>query len=153
VTYAETNDRRGAIVTAEVVGSVDLWTLSQRSPQKFQDRTWCNEVIVELANHTRSLHEAGFVHYDLKWRNILVTEVEPEVRIIDCPLGRAFDKSLPFHRRGVLKDLACLDRVTRFYLSRSQRLRFFLRYRGHDHLTREDKRILRRVLRFFRGRH
>ena len=152
VAFAETNDRRGAIVTEEVAGSVDLWTLSQRSPQIFRDRTWCNAIILELANHTRSLHDAGFVHYDLKWRNILVTEVEPKVRIIDCPLGRTFDKSVPLYHRGVVKDLACLDRVARFFLSRSQRLRFFLHYRGHKRLTREDRRILLRVLRFFQGR-
>ncbi|MEM7362592.1 MAG: lipopolysaccharide kinase InaA family protein [Pseudomonadota bacterium] len=152
VAFAETQDRRGAIVTEEVTDSVDLWTLAQQSPHVFNDRRWCAQVIWKLANHTRSLHDAGFIHFDLKWRNILVTKVDPDVRIIDCPLGRRFRKSALLYRRGVIKDLACLDRVARFYVSRSQRLRFFLYYRKHSTLTADDKRLLRAVLRFFRGR-
>lgn len=152
VAFAETRDRRGAIVTEEVAGSVDLWTLAQRSPQKFRDRRWSEVVIANLASHTRALHDAGFVHFDLKWRNILVTEDCPEVHVIDCPLGRTFRKSTPLYRRGVIKDLACLDRVARFYLSRGERLRFFLLYRKHKQLTSEDKRLVRSVLQFFRGR-
>jgi hypothetical protein len=50
------------------------------------------------------------------------------------------------------KDLACLDKVAKQVLSRTQRLRFYLQYRGRQRLNQVDKRRIRQVLRFFEGR-
>ncbi len=55
-------------------------------------------------------------------------------------------------RYRIIKDLACLDKVAKYQLPRSVRLRFFLQYRGHSKLTPADKKMLRRILGFFAGR-
>jgi hypothetical protein len=42
--------------------------------------------------------------------------------------------------------LATLDAPAPWFFRRTERLRFFLRYRRHPHLTAADKKLLRRVL-------
>jgi tRNA A-37 threonylcarbamoyl transferase component Bud32 len=130
--------RDGVIVTEEV-------------PETLPGRGWLNDVIDRLARHVRSMHSHRFVHNDLKWRNILVDfSKSPEVYIIDCPRGgRTYG---PLLARGIAKDLACLDRVAKRHLSRTERLRFFKRYHDVDVLTEAHKRQIMRVLRFFEGR-
>jgi tRNA A-37 threonylcarbamoyl transferase component Bud32 len=154
VAFAERRSKtydKGIIVTEEVRGTRDLWTLAKQQPEIFSDWRWVNAVVDRLATHVRQLHDSGFIHYDLKWRNILVEfKQDPEVYIIDCPLGRKLWG--PLFDRGVIKDLACLDRVARFYLSRSQRLRFYLRYAGKQRLGPAEKKQLGRILGFFKGR-
>lgn len=58
----------------------------------------------------------------------------------------------PFLRYRVIKDLACLDKVASKVLTRSQRLRFFLQYRGRERLSSGDKRRVRQIVKFFEGR-
>jgi len=55
-------------------------------------------------------------------------------------------------RRRIVKDLACLDKVAKYSVSRSQRLRFYLQYRGRQRLNESDKRRIRQILNFFEGR-
>ena len=70
--------------------------------------------------------------------------------MIDCPNG-AFWRG-PLLRYRIVKDLACLDKIGKYRLSRTQRLRFYLDYAGHDRLSAADKRRIRKVLKFFEGR-
>lgn len=154
VAYGETSagaDYQGVVVTREVRGTADLDALYREQSAWFSDASWRRSVIFQLASATRKLHLNGFVHNDLKWRNILVdTRVDPGVYLIDCPLGR---KTFgPLLTRGKVKDLACLDKHGKVQLSRSDRLRFYLSYKGHDRLDNADKKEIRRVLRFFEGR-
>jgi hypothetical protein len=58
----------------------------------------------------------------------------------------------PFLARGVVKDLACLDKVGRKALSRTDRLRFYLAYRQQQKLTRSDVREIDKICHFFDGR-
>jgi len=83
------------------------------------------------------------VHNDFKWRNLLVDD-EDRLFVIDCPLGAFWRGALLRYR--CIKDLAMLDRVAKYKLRRSQRMRFYLQYRGHQHLTNEDKRQLKQLL-------
>ena len=142
---------QGVVVTREVGGTADLDALYREGSSWFADAGWRRSVICQLAAATRKLHLNGFVHNDLKWRNILVdTSEDPGVYLIDCPLGR---KTVgPMLTRGKVKDLACLDRHGKVQLSRSDRLRFYLSYKEHDRLDTADKKEIRRVLRFFEGR-
>jgi tRNA A-37 threonylcarbamoyl transferase component Bud32 len=97
------------------------------------------------------MHGDGFVHNDLKWRNILVdVKGNPAVYLIDCPLGRRM--RAPFLVRGKIKDLACLDKIAKKQLSEMERLRFYLEYKGKAQLSLKDKKEIYRVLRFFEGR-
>jgi len=126
-----------------------LATLARDHDARLRDAAWVRDVSIQLADATRRMHDERFAHNDLKWRNLLVDEAG-KLFFIDCPSG-AFWRG-PFLRYRVVKDLACLDKLARVHLSRSQRLRFYLRYAGRARLTAADKRRIRRILRFFAGR-
>ncbi len=146
VGYGEEGDA-GAVITEELGGAHDLASLAASSQCRL-DGSWAKGVTDRLSCSVRNMHQYGFVHSDLKWRNILVRG--PDVFIIDCPQGRRLVG--PLLKRGVIKDLACLDKVAKRVLSRTQRLRFYLRYRELDRLRAGEKREIRRILRFFEGR-
>ena len=147
--------RRGMLVTEEIVGATDLASLLEQQDACFKRRSWVNHVIDQLSEYVRTMHGQGFVHNDLKWRNILADYGDDaEVYIIDCPAGRQMGGFLltPLLRRGVIKDLACLDKIARHALSRTQRLRFYLRYAGLNKLDFAHKKKVRKILSFFEGR-
>lgn len=137
----------GALITEEIKSN-DLATLAKNHKSLFQSPTWLNHVLSQCADYTKRLHDQGFIHWDLKWRNILVsTETIPQVYFFDCPLGRKQYGWL--RKRGIVKDLACLDKVALKTLSRSQRLKFFKLYLGVEQLSSTDKKMASRILCFF----
>ncbi len=143
--------RRGALVTEEIRDTSDLAKLALQNDARLRDRRWVGEVAAQVARITRRMHDAGFAHNDLKWRNLLVTHGErPQVYLIDCPSGSTWWQ--PFLSYRVVKDLACLDKVAKYHLTRSQRLRFYLDYVQHTRLTVGDKKRVRRIVKFFEGR-
>ena len=143
--------RRGALVTEEIRDTTDLAKLALQNDDRLRDRRRVCEVAAQVARITRRMHDAGFAHNDLKWRNLLVTHGErPQVYLIDCPSGSTWWQ--PFLSYRVVKDLACLDKVAKYHLTRSQRLRFYLDYVQHTRLTVGDKKRVRRIVKFFEGR-
>jgi tRNA A-37 threonylcarbamoyl transferase component Bud32 len=103
------------------------------------------ELIQNLADYTCRMHEHRFVHYDYFWRNILLSGKSfAHFYLIDSHKGRCWKSSGEL--RGRAKDLATLDSPAHRYFRRSERLRFFLAYRGHARLTPADKDLLRLVL-------
>jgi len=154
VAYGESGARayyRGTLITREVRGSIDLATLVDNGHSLFCDRQWRLQVIGQLSEMVQKMHCDGFVHNDLKWRNILVDVTgNPAIYLIDCPLGRRMPG--PFLARGKIKDLACLDKIAKKQLSEIERLRFYLEYKGRTQLSVKDKKEIYRVLRFFKGR-
>jgi hypothetical protein len=142
---------RGALVTEEIPDTTDLARLAREGDARLRNRRWVAGISRQIARHTRRLHDEGFAHNDLKWRNLLVDNgPEPTVYLIDCPSG-GFWRG-PLLRYRIVKDLACLDKVAKYHLSRTQRLRFYLDYTGHTTLSAADKRRLRKILAFFTGR-
>ena len=142
---------RGTLITREVRGTSDLAALADSGHSLLGDRQWRLQIIGLLSETVQNMHGHGFVHNDLKWRNILVdVTVNPTVYLIDCPLGRKMPG--PFLVRGRIKDLACLDKIARQQLSKMERLRFYLAYKGKSRLSVKDKKEIYRVLRFFEGR-
>lgn len=137
--------REGVLISAEIPGAVDMGRIMDSDPHRFRDRAWFDQLCRQLALPLRKLHDYGFAHNDLNWRNVLITE-HPQLRVyfFDCPTGRRW--IWPFRDFRIAKDLAHLDKMGRRYLSRTQRLRFFLYYRGHARLDAADKKVLRRVL-------
>ncbi len=104
------------------------------------------ELIERLAALTRRLHEQRFVHHDLFWRNIILTgESLDRFALIDAHKGRVWRAGTEQGSRGA--DLAALDAPAPWYFRRTERMRFFLRYRGHARLTPEDKALLHATLR------
>ena len=143
--------KRGALITEELPGTQDLTELANKNDPRLQNQDWVQSVSKQLANATRILHANRFAHGDLKWRNILVTQGElPQIYLIDCPDGKFWTPPFLQYRKN--KDIACLDKIAKYHLSSTQRLRFYLDYTGKKHLSRKDKRHLRHILRFFKGR-
>lgn len=140
---------RGALVTRELPHTQDLALLANRDDPRLRDRAWVDAVSRQLAQATRTLHDHHFTHNDLKWRNLLVNE-QAELFFIDCPTGSFWWG--PLLRYRIVKDLACLDKVAKYKLSRSQRLCFYLQYRGRERLNASDKKRIRQIVRFFEGR-
>lgn len=140
---------RGAMITRELPGTINLWILDYQQDPRLRDRRWVDGVSRQLAASTRRMHDQRFAHNDLKWRNLLVDE-QGRLFFIDCPTGSFWWGPLLDYR--IVKDLACLDKVAKYHLSRSRRLRFYLQYRGRERLSANDKRRLRKILAFFEGR-
>jgi tRNA A-37 threonylcarbamoyl transferase component Bud32 len=137
---------RGALITEELPGTADLAVLAEERSPLLKTPSWLEKVSQQVADYTRRMHQHRFAHVDLKWRNILVTD-DGAVFFIDCPAGhRPASWRL---RRSIIKDLACLDKVARKVLTRSQRLRFYKTYANCTKLGKEDKKTINRVLRFF----
>ncbi|TBU95726.1 lipopolysaccharide kinase InaA family protein [Stutzerimonas kirkiae] len=141
--------QRGAMITLEVPDTTDMAAIARQPDGCLSDPAWVRAISRQLARATRILHEHKFVHNDLKWRNLLVNDAG-ELFLIDCPSGGFWFG--PFLSRRIVKDLACLDKVAKYRLSRSQRLRFYLDYRGRQRLANDDKALIRKVLAYFEGR-
>ena len=136
---------RGAMITEEVYGTRDLARLAADRDERLGDAAWLRSVMRQVADATRLMHDRRFAHNDLKWRNILVDDQpSPRIYMIDCPTGTFWWGPLLEHRKN--KDLACLDKLGKSALSRTQRLRFYLMYIGKPRLEQEDRNRIRLVL-------
>ncbi|WP_455926374.1 lipopolysaccharide kinase InaA family protein [Pseudomonas putida] len=140
---------RGALITRELPNTVDLSALADHHDPRLKDPVWVDGISRQLARATRTMHDEHFTHNDLKWRNLLVDD-KNTLFFIDCPNG-AFWISF-WLRYRITKDLACLDKVAKYQLSNTQRLRFYLQYRNRKHLNASDKRRIRHIITFFEGR-
>lgn len=140
---------RGALITRELPRTEDLEALAKRKDPLLANRSWVDSISRQLAHYTRAMHDQHFTHNDLKWRNLLVDD-QATLFLIDCPNG-AFWASFMLRYR-ITKDLACLDKVAKYHLSATQRLRFYLQYRQRARLNESDKKRIRHVISFFEGR-
>ncbi|MNO38693.1 Lipopolysaccharide core heptose(I) kinase RfaP [compost metagenome] len=140
---------RGAMITRELPRTEDLSILALRRDPLLRDAGWVDRVSRQLARYTRVMHDHHFTHNDLKWRNLLVDD-QGTLYLIDCPNG-AFWWGFMLRYR-ITKDLACLDKVAKYHLSATQRMRFYLQYRNRARLNAADKRRIRHILSFFEGR-
>ncbi len=143
---------RGVLITASIDGTRDLAWMATNQPDLFKNRPWANQVISQVAEIPRTLHQHRFCHNDLKWSSLLVSQQleSPKVSLIDCPVGQRFLG--PFFDSRIIKDLACLDKVGRRALSRTQRLRFYKQYRQSKVFSEKDREIMTKVLVYFKGR-
>lgn len=140
---------RGAMITRGIPNALDLEALTYDQSPLLQDADWVDEVSRQIADFTRIMHRQRFTHNDLKWRNILVDD-QRKVFLIDCPAG-SFWRG-PLLRYRIIKDLACLDKVGKYQLSRTQRLRFYLYYVQRPRLNAADKARIAKIEHFFAGR-
>lgn len=140
---------RGALITAEIPDTTDLGKLARTHDPRLKSQSWRDGVSARIADIARRMHGRRFVHGDLKWRNLLV-DGTGQVFLIDCPSGGFWWP--PFLEYRIVKDLACLDKVAKRHLSRTQRLRFYLDYSQKKKLEDADKRRIRQIAGFFAGR-
>ena len=140
---------RGAMITRELPKTEDLIVLADRNDPRLKDPVWVDHISRQLARHTRVMHDHHFTHNDLKWRNLLVDDAGT-LFFIDCPTGDFWWGFMLRYR--ITKDLACLDKVAKYHLSATQRLRFYLQYRQRTRLNASDKKRIRHIVTFFEGR-
>ena len=144
--------RDAFILTVELPDCVQLDTYAQThwegTPPE-AERVRQDRLIETTADLIRRMHDVDFYHIDLQWRNILVRfEGESEgarAFLIDAPRG---GRRLLWARRrhGQLRDLSSLDKLARFYLTRTQRLRWFTRYTKRRRISPSDRRLIRAIL-------
>ena len=102
-------------------------------------------LIGRLADYVRCLHEHNFAHQDLYWRNIILNGTSLEhFHLIDAHKSRCWSAANELPCRA--QDLATLDAPAPWFFRRSERLRFYLRYIGHNKLADHDKQLIRLAL-------
>jgi len=117
-------------------------------------RTLRHRLIDQLAEMTRRIHNAGFFHHDLVWRNVLVTTTTPDnprLWWIDCPRG-GFTRWPMARRRRRIKDLASLDKPAGRWCTRGERVLFVKKYLGLPRLDGAAKDLIRETLRYRKQR-
>jgi len=146
------------IITQAVPDAVTLGDYFDRpelSRQSLAARQRRLALLALLAGQVRTLHEHGFYHFDLVWRNLLVSGPgagDPQVFWIDCPRG-AFCQVRFLQDRKALRDLGAFDKSASRHCTAGERLHFFRHYfDGQGRWTPEVKRGARKVLDYWRTR-
>lgn len=146
--------QRGAMVMPELENTLDLADMAMNKHALLQNSSWVKALSNNLAKDTAKIHQYGFIHVDLKWRNILIDVKanldHPQHFFIDCPSGQIQYGFL--RSRGIVKDLACLDKWAKQVLSQKQRLYFFRQYLGVKKFSLVHRRMLVKIEQFFQGR-
>lgn len=141
---------RSFLLTEEIPGGVSL---EKRLPDCLTDPHPCRSVkerrefLRDLARWVRRFHDTGLRHRDLYLSHIFLDHAD---RFVLIDLHRCFRPRL-FGERWLIKDLAqlCYSAPGR-YLSRADRLRFYLDYVGRQRLDAVGRRRIRRILRKIR---
>jgi len=114
------------------------------SPRSVQIR---REILTSLARQVRHMHDAGFVHRDLFWRNVLIRCLPGdrfEFYFLDASVGRW----IRMRRRrdeSIVADIAAMGAAAPHFCSRADQLRFLIEYLGVKSLDAENRAWLRRV--------
>ena len=117
--------------------------LGQQTDEVRKQKT--DELVHETSRVVRKMHAQGFEHHDLFLRNMMISELDMlKLYVMDTPRGFFWPRFIMRKRRAF--DLATLDSAATQSFTRSQRMRFMHLYLGHDRLTKEDKKFVRKVL-------
>ncbi len=149
--------RRAFIITVAIPAALNLVDfLATHCPKRAtaESRDLRASLRRQLAGMTRRIHQAGFFHHDLVWRNILVNwqpPAGPKVWWIDCPRGQ-FDRWSPWRHRRLLKDLASLDKSASKYCTRGERLAFIKEYLDKPRLDAEVRQLARAAIAYRKER-
>ncbi|NLX04446.1 MAG: hypothetical protein GXY33_04800 [Phycisphaerae bacterium] len=140
-------EQRSALLTEGIVGQplerfVPKYFI--RTPERLElrrRRGW----VRQLAELIGRFHRAGYCHRDLYLSHIFISldeAGEPIFHLID--LARCFKMGI-VRRRWLVKDLAALNYSSPSVISRTDRMRFFLRYLGVSRLEPKHKALVRRI--------
>ncbi len=135
------------IVTLEVPQSQDLreFGIQQwRHLQKPQQAAIYAQLAGQLAEQLHTAHAHGFVHHDLKWRNVLVHQTGEGLRPvwIDAPRAAVWRWR---RQRGRIVDLADLAGLAVELVSPHDRMRFLLRYLGRQRQPGQAAALWRKI--------
>ncbi len=101
-------------------------------------------ILTILARQIGHMHDAGFVHRDLFWRNVLIRALpneEFEFYFLDASVSRRI-RWRRFRQEAIVRDLAALAVLAPAFCSRADQLRFIREYLGTDHLREEERQLL-----------
>jgi tRNA A-37 threonylcarbamoyl transferase component Bud32 len=138
------------LITEAVPGSISLATYAQQfarenlDPRSFRMR---KRILTGLAQQVRHMHERGFVHGDLFWRNILIRifdEETCEFYFLDACLGHKIWRK-GRDRRDIVNDLAGLTAIAPAFCTRTDMMRFAKVYLGRKRLEKSDADWMNRV--------
>ncbi len=105
------------------------------------------EILTSLAAQVRHMHEAGFVHRDLFWRNVLI-RVLPGDRFEFYFLDASVGKRIRLQQRrqdSIVRDIAAMGVLAPHFCSKADQLRFLLTYLDKKKLDPRNRDWLRRV--------
>jgi tRNA A-37 threonylcarbamoyl transferase component Bud32 len=105
------------------------------------------EILTSLARQVRHMHEAGFVHRDLFWRNVLIRPLPDdrfEFYFLDASVGKRI-RIAPRRQDSIVHDIAAMSALAPSFCSKADQLRFLLEYLETSRLTHGDRAWLRRV--------
>jgi len=139
-------EKRSFIITQEIP---DATSLEKELPDCFTGRPARRNLkprrdfIARLADFIKEFHETNYRHRDLYFAHIFYND-DGRFYLID--LARAFEPII-LSRRFQVKDIAQIHySAPGRDFSKTDRLRFYLRYVGRGKLTSEDKMFIRKVL-------
>lgn len=138
--------RRAVLVTREVPRSRTLLEVLSAHPAPGSSFDIEN-LLKKLSDIVRKLHDSGFIHNDLRMRNVMVQD--ERLLMFDCPNGMVLRHVPFFFRRRKIKDLALLFEDAKHLCSAPQMLRFFLRYAQTNRLDEKHKKTIRQVVRYY----
>jgi len=107
------------------------------------------QLVGSLADYVRNMHQAGYAHGALFWRNVLVRPTpggKYEFYLLDTTNRRRLHRPLP-HQPRHIRDVACLMAAATQFLTRTDCLHFAKRYLAVSRLAPKDRRWLSAVLR------
>lgn len=138
----------GIIITEEVPNADNAKSIAFNSPDLLKQVSWRRKAISIMSNYLKSMHAKKFIHYDLQWRNILITKSikNPEVYLFDIPSGKIWNFSL---EHGIKRDFYNLYKNAYRFLSRTDQLRFYLNYKNSSSLTKQDKQHIKKILTYY----
>jgi len=145
---------RGFLLIEELTGYSSLRELLSQT--ETIDKKVLNSLTDHLAETVATIHENGLSHMDLYSWHIFMKQFNNTWRCQPIDLERTvikgnFPWSQWFVRLKQIRDLAVLHLTVPWpEVKDSVRLRFFLRYRKHQKLTKTDKKIIYRILRVAR---
>ena len=137
--------RKAVLVTREVPRATTLLDILSAQPAPGSAAT--AGLLEKLSAILRKLHDAGFIHNDLRMRNVMVQD--NRLLLFDCPNGMVLRHVPVFSQRRKIKDLALLFEDARNLCSAPQMLRFFLHYAQADRLDEKHKKTIRQVIHYY----
>lgn len=105
------------------------------------------EILASLARQVRHMHQSGFVHCDLFWRNVLIRSLPGdrfEFYFLDASVGKRI-RIAQRRQDKIVGDIAAMGAVAPHFCSKADQLRFLLEYLQANKLEKEHRRWLRRV--------
>lgn len=130
------------VLTRAVEGAVGLRELADRpdaAPFALPGAAERRALLADFARTLRRAHDAGFFIHTLRAKNLLLGRRDGRwaLYVLDVPFAGIWRYRI-FRRAGRVRDLACLMRVGRMLLSKTDRMRFARAYGA-------DRALLRRA--------